>query len=250
MADGTLVDDGHPASIFNKEVFRILKRNRALPAEHYGISMEIEPGCEKGAEYALKKLERIYLPCAVRYFGDPFAGISVFCDYTIQVTRNDGRDGSFYFGPSYRPGVGSWGIGLAKGADKYEMDLDYLAASVLTVCEDANWCSFVFYVNRFVMGDLEGIDPVPQIRMDIRRGRSNAEEDSWYRDITPMWAVFEELREKHPTFILDYCNLKNRRYVEGKLPPKLSLEQMAGLLGEVTGENVSALFAKYDIRER
>ncbi|MCQ2391593.1 MAG: hypothetical protein MJ240_09230 [Kiritimatiellae bacterium] len=217
----------------------------------YGIRIEADRGCEKGAKYVLKMLKTVYLPHAVRYYGDPFADKKISREYKITVKRNDGRDKSNYNGPSYRPGTGSWAIGLAKGYDQYEMSLDYLASSVLTVCEDANWASFVFYVNRFVHGQIKGVDPIPQLKKDIERGLSKDGDDNegWYRAHAPMWAALEELRKRNPRFIKAYCTLKNARYAKGQLPKEISLDQMAALLSEVTGEDVAEIFKKHGVKD-
>lgn len=282
-ADGTLMDEGHPMKLFTDARIRELKQSLSsnvavAPAvgnqmrkeaqhsdsartttkgasivtpEHYGIRMLPASGCEKGAEYVLEKLRTIYLPRAVRYYGDPFEGVKSPREYEIKVERNGEGDCSKYSGPSYRPGTGSWLIGLAKGRDTYEMSLDYLAASVLTVCRDANWGSFVFYVNRLIEGEAKGQDPIPQLKKDIQRGlaKDGDERDKWYRAHAPLWAALEELREKHPDFIQKYCVLKNRRFAEGRLPQQISLEQMASILGEVTGENVAEIFGKYGVED-
>ena len=43
---------------------------------------------------------------------------------------------------------------------------------------------------------------------------------------------------------------RNSRYAEGKLAAEISLDKMAELLGEVTGENVTALFEKFGVKEK
>ena len=281
-ADGALVEEGHPMRIFNEEKFREIKGGGATdgpkPQEDkacssategvtnvttegglftltgpYGIRMTADPGCEKGAEYVMKRLVEHYLPRAKEFYGDPFLGEKPSRTYRIDVDRNDGLGNSQYTGPSYRPGTGSWSIGLSKGADRYEMSLDYLASSVLTLCEEPKWASFVFYVNRFVEAKAKGIDAAPRLKEDIRRGLEEDDEDgknNWYRSHAPLWAALEDLRAKHPKLILDYCALKNKRFAEGKLPKKLSLDQMASLLSEVTGADASALFKKYGVKPR
>ena len=280
-ADGTLVEHDHPMRIFNEEKFRELKCGGSTegvksrdgkditPAIEgvenvttegglftltgpYGIRMTADPGCEKGAEYIMKRLVEHYLPQAKEFYGDPFLGENPSRTYSIHVDRNDGLGNSQYTGPSYRPGTGNWSIGLSKGADRYEMSLDYLASSVLTLCEEPKWASFAFYVNRFVEAKAKGIDAASRLKEDIRRGLEATDEDgndSWYRSHAPLWAVLEDLRAKHPKLILDYCVLKNKRFAEGKLPKKLSLEQMAVLLREVSGENASELFSKYGVKD-
>ena len=280
-ADGTLVEEGHPMRIFNEEKFRELKGGGATDdVKHqddkagssktegvenvttegglftltgpYGIRMTADSGCEKGAEYVMKKLVEVYLPRAKEYYGDPFLGETPSRTYRIDVRRNDGLGNSTYIGPSYGPGTGRWSIGLSKGADRFEMSLDYLASSVLTHCEEPKWASFVFYVNRFVEAKAKGIDAAPRLKEDIRRGLEDDDEDgknNWYRSHAPLWAALEELRTEHPNLILDYCALKNKRFAEGKLPKKLSLDQMAALLSEVSGENASELFNKYGVKD-
>ena len=226
-------------------------------AESYGIRMQPDPGCEKGAEYVLKRLVEDYLPVAVRYYGNPFGGKSPSRVYTIVVKRNDGSDGRGYTGPSWGSrgdGVDKFTIGLAKGSDKWEMDLALVAELVLTICRED--VGFGLYVNDFVRGDEKGVDPVPGIKEMIRKGLSKKGDEKIdgrlrvWREYAPMWSVFEELRERHPNFMLDYCNLKNSRYAEGKLPQKLSFDQMADLLGEATGENMVELFKKYGAGRR
>lgn len=99
----------------------------------------------------------------------------------------------------------------------------------------------------------KGIDAAPRLKEDIRRGLEEDDEDgknNWYRSHAPLWAALEDLRAKHPKLILDYCALKNKRFAEGKLPKKLSLDQMASLLSEVTGADASALFKKYGVKPR
>ena len=223
----------------------------------YGIRMQPDPGCEKGAEYVLKRLVEDYLPVAVRYYGDPFGGKSPSRVYTIVVKRNDGSDGRGYIGPSWGArgdGVDKFTIGLAKGSDKWDMDITLVANRILTVCDDD--VGFHLYVNDFIRGDVKGIDPVPEVKEMIRKGLAkdgDANTDrrlGVWREYAPMWSVLEELRERHPTFILDYCNLKNTRCAEGKLPQKLSFDQMVDLLGEVTGENMAELLMKYGAGRR
>ena len=280
-ADGTLVEEGHPMRIFNEEKFRELKGGGATdgvkPQDDkacssategvtnvttegglftlmgpYGIRLTADSGCEKGAEYVMKKLVEVYLPRAKEFYGDPFLGETPSRTYRIDVRRNDGLGNSTYTGPSFGPGTGRWSIGLSKGADRFEMSLDYLASSVLTLCEEPKWASFVFYVNRFVEAKAKGIDAVPRLKEDIRRGLEDDDEDgknSWYRSHAPLWAALEDLRTKHPKLILDYCALKNKRFAEGKLPKRLSLDQMAALLSEVSGENASELFNKYGVKD-
>lgn len=281
-ADGTLVEEGHPMRIFNEEKFRELKgggvtdvvkpqddkagSSKTEGVENvttdgglftltgpYGIRLTADPGCEKGAEYLMKRLVGHYLPQAKEFYGDPFLGEKPSRVYRIDVRMNDGLGNSQYTGPSYSPGTGRWTIGLAKGAERYEMSLDYLASSVLTLCEEPKWVSFVFYVNRFVEAKAKGIDATPRLKEDIRRGLEEEDGDgknSWYRAHAPLWAALEDLRAKHPKLILDYCKLKNKRFAEGKLPKKLSLDQMAALLSEVAGADASALFKKYGVKPK
>ncbi len=222
----------------------------------YGILMQPDPGCEKGAEYVLKRLVDDYLPAAVRYYGDPFGGKEPSRVFTLKVKRNDGKDRK-YTGPSWGSrgdGTSQFTIGLAKGSDKWDMDLELVASEILTVCHED--VGFSLYVNDFVRGDAKGIDPVPGIKEMIRKGLSkegDAKKDvrlRVWRKYAPMWSAFEELRARHPKFMLDYCNLKNSRYAEGKLPQKLSFDQMADLLGEVTGENMVELFKKHGVGSR
>ena len=213
----------------------------------YGIRMDVAPGCEKGAEYVLGRLRDDWLPRSLRYYGDPFVGKVPSRVYTIKVRRNDGGGKSKYTGPSGFFGFGCGNIGLAKDSDKYEFALDWLAASVLTVCEEPNSSSFQQYVKRFLEGEAKGQDPVPQIKKDIQDGLAmeGADRRKKYPYMhTSMWAVFEELREKHPKFMQEYYQLKNSRFAEGRLPEKLSFDQVAGLLSEVTHENVTELCKK------
>jgi len=226
----------------------------------YGIRIEADPGCEKGAEYILKRLADVYLPSALKYFGDPFAGMPPTRVFTVKVKRNDGSDGRRYTGPSWGScddGINQFTVGLAKGSDEWEMDLTLLASKVLTVCRDAGGGVFSIYVDRFVTGDVKGTDPIPELKEQIRQGLAKEGDETvkddrrlWlWRKFAPMWTVFEQLRAKHPTFILDYCKLKNARYAEGKLPATLSMDQMAALLGEVTGENVAELFKEHGVEK-
>ena len=274
-ADGTLLEEGHPMRIFNEEKFREIKGKS--PADDkvpdadtcdtgssddltgpYGIRMQPDPGCEKGARYVLKRLKDVYLPTAMRYYGDPFGGKSPSRTFTIVVKRNDGTDSRKYTGPSWgscSDGINQFTIGLSKGSDKWEMDLTLLASKVLTVCKDGTDAAFSIYVNDFINGDVKGVDPIPKLKEDIRQGLECAGDNSEKKGrlwvlckLAPMWSVFEELREKHPTFILDYCKLKNSRYAEGKLTAQLSQSQMVGLLGEVTGEDVFAICNKHGIK--
>ena len=76
------------------------------------------------------------------------------------------------------------------------------------------------------------------------------DDNGWYRAHAPLWAALEELRAKQPKLIIDYCKLKNKRFAEGKLPKKLSLDLMASLLSEVTGADASALFKKYGVKPK
>ena len=216
----------------------------------YGIRMEVDPGCEKGAEHVLGRLRDDWLPRALRYYGDPFVGKAPTRVYTIKVGRNDGSGKSKYTGPSGGFLFGHGNIGLARDSDKYEFALDWLAASVLTVCEEPNSSSFQQYVKRFMEGETKGQDPVPQIKKDIKAGlamEGDGRRKRYPYMHTSMWAVFEELREKHPKFMQEYYQLKNSRFAEGRLPEKLSFDQVAGLLSEVTHENVTELFKKYGI---
>ena len=275
-ADGTLLEEGHPMRIFNEEKFREIKGGSPVGGKApdadtcdtgssddltgpYGIRMQPDPGCEKGARYVLKKLKDVYLPAAMRYYGDPFGGKSPSRVYTIVVKRNDGTDSRKYTGPSWgscSDGINQFTVGLSKGSDKWEMDLTYLASRALTVCRDGNDGAFSIYVNRLLDGQVKGIDPIPAIRDHIRQGLAKDDVDDGKKDkrielwrkFAPMWSVFEELREKHPTFILDYCKLKNSRYAEGKLSETLSQTQMVGLLGEATGEDVFGLCKKHGVK--
>ena len=274
-ADGTLLEEGHPMRIFNEEKFREIKGespagDKVPDADTcdtgssddltgpYGIRMRPDPGCEKGARYVLKRLKDVYLPAAVRYYGDPFGGKSPSRTFTIVIKRNDGSDSRKYTGPSWgscSDGINQFTVGLSKGSDKWEMDLTLLASKVLTVCKDGTDAAFSIYVNDFINGDVKGVDPIPKLKEDIRQGLECAGDNSEKKGrlwvlckLAPMWSVFEELREKHPTFILDYCKLKNSRYAEGKLTAQLSQSQMVGLLGEVTGEDVFEICNKHGIK--
>ena len=129
----------------------------------YGIRMQPDPGCEKGAEYVLKRLVEDYLPAAVRYYGDPFGGKSPSRVFTVKVRRNDGGWPSW---GARGDGVDKFTIGLAKGSDKWDMDLTLVANKVLTVCHDD--VGFHLYVNDFIGGDVKGIDPAPEIKEMIR----------------------------------------------------------------------------------
>ena len=229
-------------------------------AGSYGIRMQADPGCEKGAEYVLRRLVKDYLPVAVRYYGNPSGGKTPPRVFTIAVERNDGSRRK-HTGPSWgscSDGVDKFTIGLAKGSDRWDVDITLVASKVLTVCRDGDDGTFGIYVDRLIEGEVKGIDSTRQIREDICRGLGKVDkaaegEDTrleLWRKFAPMWSVFEELRERYPTFILDYCNLKNARYAEGKLPQKLSFDQMVDLLGEVTGENMVELIKKYGAGRR
>ncbi|MCQ2390191.1 MAG: leucine-rich repeat domain-containing protein [Kiritimatiellae bacterium] len=215
------------------------------PEGPYGIHMVADPGCEDGADYVLGKLKVVYLPRAVRYYGDPFMGKKPSRVYPIRVKRSE-RGMSFY------PETDQWSLSLAKDRDTYEFSLDYLASSVLTVCEEPNWASFVFYVNKFVEADAKGRNPTAELKQDIAKGLSSkgGDDNQWQRAHAPLWAALEELRAKRPSLIKDYCNLKNKRFAEGKLPKKLSLDEMAALLREVTGMDAAKLFEKYGVKAR
>ncbi len=272
-ADGTLLEEGHPKQLFTEEKLRKLKKikmdssssnkketslepaqkttanNYSVLTGPYGIRMEVEPGCEKGAEYVLEKLRDVYLPLATNFYGNPFRDKRLSRTYTIKVKRNgvNGRPNPW---PSFRPGTKGWEIYLPKNRDEFDTKLDYLASSILTVCPDAMWEGFAYYVNRLVKGTKNGEDPTPWIKDDIQRGLEgidSAEYDSrFYRAYAPMWSALEELRAKHPTFILDYCTLKNREFAKGDLP-YMSPKKMVDLLREVTREDVMKLFKKYNV---
>ena len=272
-ADGTLVEEGHPMRIFNEEKFREIKGASTTGAREpdadtcdvvssndmtgpYGIRMQPDPGCEKGALYVLKRLKDVYLPAAVRYYGDPFVGQKPTRVFTLHVKRNDGTGDRKYTGVSWGScgdGIDSFTIGLAKGSDKWEMDLPLVASKVLTVCSESDSAAFSIYANDFVRGEVDHYDPIPKIKEDIREGlrlRGEAEDKvkgrPWVlRKLAPAWAAFEELREKHPTLVLDYCNLKNSKYARGELPQKISEDQMVALMGEATGVNAAAIFRKH-----
>ncbi len=225
----------------------------------YGIRIEPERGCEKGARYILKKLKSVYLPAAVKYYGDPFGGKKPSRVFTIVVQRNDGSNERKYTGPSWgscSDGIDRFTVGLAKGSDKWEMDLALLASRVLTVCEEDDGAALHIYANDFVRGKAEGVDAVRGIKEDIRKGlekgnKGDEKENprlSVLRELAPMWSVFEDLRKKHPKFILDYNKLKNSRFAEGKLPARLSKAQMVALLGEVTGEDMPKLLEKHGVK--
>jgi len=216
----------------------------------YGIQMQPDSGCEKGAEYVLQRLVDVYLPIAEEYYGNPFGGEAPSRVFTIRVKRNDGSDHDHYTGPSWgscSDGIDQFTIGLANGSDKWEMDLPLVASKVLTVCQESGSAALRVYANRLVRGRVEGFDPIPRLRAEIKKGLESEDDSSWCCKIAPMWAVFEELRENHPTFLFDYCNLKNALYAKGKLPQRLSLTQVEALLGEVTGENVRELFEEYGV---
>ena len=273
-ADGTLLEEGHPMRIFNEEKFREIKgssiggdaksacgNNEAAAVAGdipYGIRMEPAPGCEKGAEYVLRRLRDVYLPAALRYYGDPFNGKKATRVFTVVVKRNDGSDGRNYTGPSWgscSDGVDRFTIGLSKGSDKWEMDITLLASKILTLCREDDGAALHIYANKFVDGAVGGVDPIPALKEDIRQGIEKAGDGSEKNgrigvlcELAPMWSVFEELRKKHPTFLLDYHNLKNSRFACGKLPEQVSLPQMVGLLAEVTGENVLELCKKYGVK--
>ena len=272
-ADGTLIEEGHPMNIFNEEKFREIKGASATGAREpnadtcdevssddmtgpYGVRMQPDPGCEKGALYVLKRLKDVYLPAAVRYYGDPFGGQKPMRVFTLHVKRNDGTGKSKYTGVSWGScgdGIDSFTIGLAKGSDKWEMDLPLVASKILTVCSESDGAAFSIYANDFVRGEVDHYDPIPKIKEDIREGlrlRGEAEDKvkgrPWVlRKLAPTWAAFEELREKYPTLVLDYCNLKNSKYAKGELPQKISADQMVALMGEVTGVDATAIFKKH-----
>ena len=274
-ADGTLVEEGHPMKIFNEEKFRELRGGSAKGGKEsevdtcdavssddmtgpYGIRMQPDPGCEKGAQYVLKRLKDVFLPAAVHYYGDPFGGREPTRVFTLRVKRNNGVGKSKYTGVSWGScgdGIDSFTIGLAKGSDKWEMDLPLVASKILTVCSESDSAAFSIYANDFVRGEVDHRDPIPKIKEDIRKGLGQDEVENErekrrlgvLRKLAPTWAAFEELREKHPTLVLDYCNLKNSKYAKGELPQKISMNQMVALLGEVTGEDAVAIFKKHNV---
>ena len=244
----TIVFDGDAK--MNRSDFKLATASNVL-AGPYGIRMHPDPGCEKGAEYVLNRLMEDYLPVAVRYYGDPFGGKTPSRVFKIVVKRNRWTEQ-----PWWGTSSDNFIVGLSKDSDKWECGLMVLTSQILTAGRGAIYGAFATYVNRLVEGEVKGIDATPQIRVDIRKGLENAGSVAEEKDrqlaqcskLAPIWSVFEELREKHPTFILDYCNLKNSRYVEGKLPARLSQSQMADLLGEVTGENILELFKKHGVK--
>ena len=272
-ADGALVEEGHPMNIFNEEKFREIKGASTTGAREpdadtcdvvssddmtgpYGIRMQPDPGCEKGALYVLKRLKDVYLPAAVRYYGDPFVGQKPTRVFTLHVKRNDGTGKRKYTGVSWGScgdGIDSFTIGLAKGSDKWEMDLPLVASKILTVCSESDGAAFSIYANKFVRGEVDHCDPIPKIKEDIREGlrlRGEAEDKvkgrPWgLRKLAPTWAAFEELREKHPTLVLDYCNLKNSKYAKGELRQEISEDQMMALMSEVAGVDAAAIFKKH-----
>ena len=272
-ADGTLLEEGHPMRIFNEEKFREIKGASTTGAREpdadtcdvvssddmtgpYGIRMQPDPGCEKGALYVLKRLKDVYLPAAVRYYGDPFVGQKPTRVFTLHVKRNDGTGKRKYTGVSWGScgdGIDSFTIGLAKGSDKWEMDLPLVASKILTVCSESDGAAFSIYANKFVRGEVDHCDPIPKIKEDIREGlrlRGEAEDKvkgrPWgLRKLAPTWAAFEELREKHPTLVLDYCNLKNSKYAKGELRQEISEDQMMALMSEVAGVDAAAIFKKH-----
>ena len=225
----------------------------------YGLRIEADPGCAKGAEYILKRLEDVFLPCALRYYGDPFGGRKPTRVFTLHVKRN-GVSGNrpSYTGASWgscEDGINRFTIGLSKGSDKWEMDLPLVASKILTVCTESDGAAFSIYANDFIRGEIGQYDPISKMKADIREGlrlRSESEDKvkgrPWVlRKLAPTWAAFEELREKHPTLVLDYCNLKNSKYAKGELPQQISADQMVALMGEVTGVDAAAIFKKHNV---
>lgn len=131
-----------------------------------------------------------------------------------------------------------------------------MAFRILTVCEEADWAGLTLYAGDFVWGDIDHDDPISRVKEDIRKGFELARTGEkvtgllWAtRRYAPMWAALEELREKHPMLLLDYCNLKNSKYAKGELPRKISADQMVALMGEVTGVDAAAIFKKHGAGE-
>ena len=232
----------------------------------YGIYLTADPGCEKGAKYELRKLIEIYLPRAKEFYGDPFGGKSSGRVFRIDVVRNDGdiypgsfgaagfggaQPGSFgSAGNCFRQRRDSWCIGLAKGSDWSEMSLDKLAAAVLTFCEEPSWMWYGDYVNRLVNDKIKGVDSDRLFKDSLQRQLESSGINGWYRLRLSLWIALEELRAKRQTLILDYCNLKNKRFAAGKLPKTLSFEQVLSLLEEVSSGNATELFNKLRDEEK
>lgn len=225
----------------------------------YGIRMTGRADCKKDAEYVLKKLVDVYLPCAVRYYGDLFGGKTPSRVFTIDVQRKDGSGKGGRAGHPWGYQDGKFNIGLVKDGDRWDLAKDYyliMAFRILTVCEEADWAGLTLYAGDFVWGDIDHDDPISRVKEDIRKGFELARTGEkvtgllWAtRRYAPMWAALEELREKHPMLLLDYCNLKNSKYAKGELPRKISADQMVALMGEVTGVDAAAIFKKHGAGE-
>ena len=216
----------------------------------YGLVIKAGPGCEVAAKKLLSELEHIWLPAAMKFYGDPYQGRKPERSFVVTLERSDHL--------AYRPGLNEWRGFLPHGRDDFNISLDYLCAAALTKVAEPSWVDFAFYADRFLSDTVYGRHTaVANIQQDIKTGKEaegNTHDDyssfgksQWAAQMKrrwKLWVALEEVRAKDEGFMLKYCNIKNQRYAEGKIAANINWRQMAELMGEAVGFDVVEIFER------
>ncbi len=219
----------------------------------YGLVIKAGPGCGVAAKKLLADLERIWLPAALKFYGDPHQGKKPEQAFVVTLER-----GKNY---AYRPGQNEWKGYLPSGRNEFNISLDYLCSAILTRVSEPSWTDFAFYVNRFLSDAVRGGSTAEEkILDDIKVGKeaegktrddySSLGESQWAAQMKrrwKMWTALEEVRAKDKGFILKYCNLKNQRHAAGKGEKKITWRQMAELMGDAVGFDVVEIFTRHGV---
>ena len=232
------------------------ERNNDAPIElngPYGLVIKAMPGCREAAEKLLISLKALWLPAALKFYGDPYQGKKPEQSFVVTLERKHE-----YRSVSYRPGLNEWKGFLPAGKDDFDISLDYLCAAILTRVSEPQWVDFAFYVNFFMDDAVYGRSRAAEsVQRNIQRGQDaeggkgndntmsgGAQWDSQMRRRWRLWKAFEEVRAKDAGFMLKYCNMKNRRRAEGKIADRITWLQMAEMMGEAVGFDVVEIFRR------
>ena len=216
----------------------------------YGLVIKAGPGCGVAAKNLLADLEGIWLPAALKFYGDPYQGKKPEQAFVVTIERDKGY--------AYRPGLNGWKCYIPSGRDRFRMSSDYMCSAILTRVSEPVWTDFAFYVNRFLSDAVRGGSTAEKkILDDITIGKEaegKTRDDysflgkwQWAKQMKrrwKLWVALEEVRARDKDFILKYCNLKNQRYAAGKGEKKITWRQMAELMGEAVGFDVVEIFRR------
>ena len=220
----------------------------------YGLVVKADPNCEEAARKFLSDVESVWLPAAVKFYGEPDKERTPENPFVVTLKRrqDDKR-------VACSPGLDGFTVFIPRDDDDFSGTIGYMCGALLTRVAEPSWVHYVLYVDRLLSDAVLGTDSgSSKIQSAVNAGckaegnsRKNFDSEQSWRYAMAMkprwrlWAALEEVRKRDGGFMLKYSQLKNLRHAEGRIGGTITWRQMAELIGEAVGFDVVEIFLRY-----